>query len=85
LGRPAHAQVRRSSFSGDFTFGCDPGGFEIARHFVTEIKELGDSGIVLLIPGNHDINIGKDAARFGKLSLPTRKEQAEELYRSFRD
>jgi 3',5'-cyclic AMP phosphodiesterase CpdA len=68
--------------SGDFTWACGVGGFEAAKVFVDELAPyIRENGIVV-IPGNHDIQLGNPLV-IGKLSLPTPKEEAEEHFRNF--
>ena len=68
--------------SGDFTWGCGDAGFEAAKVFIDELAPFfGKNGIVV-IPGNHDVQLGNPMV-IGRLSLPTQKEEAEARFRDF--
>jgi 3',5'-cyclic AMP phosphodiesterase CpdA len=68
--------------SGDFTFGCDQGGFDAAIEFIRILSKHVPAGGILVIPGNHDIDLGTPV-RIRKLSLPTSQEEAEKPFRDF--
>jgi hypothetical protein len=76
--------------SGDFTFACQPDGFEAAVVFIEHISRLVRPRGILVVPGNHDMDLSqpvtfKDlgAPGPGDLSLPTPKEEAEKPFRDF--
>jgi 3',5'-cyclic AMP phosphodiesterase CpdA len=75
---PFHALV----LSGDFTFGYAPSGFIAASRFVAEVSNLVRPGAMIVIPGNHDVDIG-DCLPIGKVSIPVEKGQAERQFRDF--
>jgi 3',5'-cyclic AMP phosphodiesterase CpdA len=68
--------------SGDFTFGCRQDGFEAAQAFIDRLSVNVRPNGILVIPGNHDVNLGQPV-RIGDLSLPTPKEEAEESFSKF--
>lgn len=69
-------------FSGDFTFACCQDGFEAAIVFIERISAFTRARSVLVVPGNHDMNLS-EPVRVGNLSLPTSKEEAEGPFREF--
>jgi hypothetical protein len=69
-------------FSGDFTFGCKPEGFVAAEEFIRELASRVPEARMLVIPGNHDVNLQKPIV-IGKFSLPTSKAEAEKPFRTF--
>ena len=68
--------------SGDFTFRCKENGFRAAKAFIEIIAEWAKPLGLVLIPGNHDIDLGEPAP-FGGVRLPNRKADAEKSYRAF--
>lgn len=68
--------------SGDFSFCCRPEGFRAAVAFVDSIAKLTSRGGLVVIPGNHDIDLG-EAALVGKLRVPAPKDVSERCYRDF--
>jgi Calcineurin-like phosphoesterase len=68
--------------SGDFSFVCRKSGFEAAAIFVERISRFVRPGGLLVLPGNHDIDLSKQVA-LGGLSLPTSKAEAEGPFREF--
>lgn len=55
--------------SGDFTFSCRNEGFEAAEAFVVAISQYTAPQSVVVLPGNHDVNLA-DAVLIRKLYLP---------------
>jgi 3',5'-cyclic AMP phosphodiesterase CpdA len=76
--------------SGDLTFSCRHEGFDAAVVFIEHLmsaktpsgRELFDPTGLIVIPGNHDINLGKRVV-VDNLSLPIPKAEAEKEYRKF--
>jgi hypothetical protein len=68
--------------SGDFTFACEPGGFESAERFIDLLAPHIERGGIVVIPGNHDIDLSTPVV-VGQLSLPTPKWEAERQFRQF--
>ena len=75
---PFHALV----LSGDYTFAYDPKGFVAAAKFVAVLSDLVQPQAIVLIPGNHDVDIS-NCLPIGKFSVPVEKEQAEKKFREF--
>lgn len=69
-------------FSGDFTFACRQEGFDGAVEFIENLLRHVRSTTIIIIPGNHDIDLSMPVP-FGDLSLATPKEEAEEKFRAF--
>lgn len=68
--------------SGDFTYQYRLEGFEAAEAFIECLAPLTQPHSFVVIPGNHDVNIGTPY-RMGNLSLPIPRESAERHYRNF--
>jgi 3',5'-cyclic AMP phosphodiesterase CpdA len=68
--------------SGDFTFAYHPSGFLAAAKFVAELADCVQPRAIVLIPGNHDVDIS-DCLPIGKFSVPVERRQAEKKFREF--
>jgi 3',5'-cyclic AMP phosphodiesterase CpdA len=77
-----HGPLDAIILSGDFSFACRPTGFEAAVVFIQRIARLAPRGNLLILPGNHDIDLSQQVP-FGDLSLPTSKAEAEARFRDF--
>jgi 3',5'-cyclic AMP phosphodiesterase CpdA len=71
-------------FSGDFTFAYEPRGFTAATAFVKELSNLAEPGAIVVIPGNHDVDIS-NCLPIGRFSVPVEKTLAEAKFRGFLD
>ena len=69
---------------GDFTHQNSPYGFKIARIWTQLLMRSGFAPRehILLIPGNHDVNLGKMQPA-SRTPLPVPRSVAEEEYRNF--
>lgn len=68
--------------SGDFTFAQSAKGFTAATQFVSDLADLVKPRAIILIPGNHDVDLG-DALPVGNASIPVEKAIAEAGFRAF--
>ncbi len=70
--------------SGDFTHQNSKYGFEIAARWIRLLVEadFAPSHKILLIPGNHDVNLGSEIKN-SKTRLPMPRLAAEKAYREF--
>jgi hypothetical protein len=83
LAKLGHRKFDAMVVSGDLTFRYDPRGFDAAAAFLNALAPEVRSGGILVIPGNHDIDLGKGQDIVGRLSLPVMKQVAENAYRQF--
>jgi predicted phosphodiesterase len=77
----------RSSFhaivlSGDLTFRYNIAGFQAAQRFIEYLSDLIPAKALIVVPGNHDVDIGPRPP-VGQVSVPLEKHVAEEKYRDF--
>jgi predicted phosphodiesterase len=68
--------------SGDFTFRFAAEGFVAAEEFIQQLSYLVRPKGIVVIPGNHDIDL-KQPIPIKELRLPTPKPEAEEKFRAF--
>jgi 3',5'-cyclic AMP phosphodiesterase CpdA len=68
--------------SGDFTFANNPLGLTAATRFVADLADLVEPRAIVLLPGNHDVDLGYPLP-LGNASLPTEKDAAEAKFRAF--
>lgn len=68
--------------SGDFTFAHKPEGFVAATRFVAHLADLVKPRAIVLLPGNHDVDLGY-ALPLGNASVPAEKAAAEAGFREF--